>query len=64
MEIFNMWLLYVWWALVKIFFYYLALLTWILEIIMFASIVLIPIVLILREESDWWQKPFEEASYH
>ena len=53
-----------WLILLRIFFYYLALLTWILEIFMFASIILIPIVLILREEFDWWQKPFKEASYH
>ena len=52
-----------WLILLRIFFYYLALLTWILEIFMFASIILIPIVLVLREEYRWWKHPFYEASF-
>ena len=41
--------------------YYLALLTWILEIIMFASIILIPVCIYLRDLRDWWDKPFINA---
>ena len=44
--------------------YYLALLTWILEIIMFISIVLIPVCIYLRDSHDWWETPFSEAYAH
>lgn len=42
-------------------FYYLALLTWIAEILMFASIIFIPVVLFLRNKYLWFIRPFEEA---
>ena len=41
--------------------YYLALLIWIAEIIMFASIILIPVVMYLRRWCIWWDRPFTEA---
>lgn len=44
-------------------FYFLAFLIWILEIVMFASIVLIPVVMYLRDNYDWFERPFNEASY-
>lgn len=43
--------------------YYLALLIWIAEILMFASIVLLPVAIYLRNNNDWWENPFEEAHY-
>lgn len=42
---------------------YLALLTWILEIAMFASIIFIPIIIKLRWDSNWFRKPFETAYF-
>lgn len=45
----------------KILGYYLALLTAIVEIIMIASIVLIPVWYHLFNISDWWRQPFSEA---
>ena len=41
--------------------YYLAFLICILEIIMIATIVLIPLVRYLRDYYDWFEKPFEMA---
>ena len=41
--------------------YYLAFLTWILEIILFISIIGIPVVLYLRDNNDWFAQPFAEA---
>lgn len=41
--------------------YYLALLTWIFKIILFVSIVGIPIEIYLSDSSDWFEKPFNEA---
>lgn len=41
--------------------YYLALLIWIAEIAMFASVILIPVCMYLRDSSDWWYRPFSEA---
>ena len=38
--------------------YYLALLIWILEIIMFASIILLPVVVWLRDNYDAFKVPF------
>jgi len=38
--------------------YYLALLIWVLEIIMFASIVLLPLVVWLRDNFDAFKVPF------
>ena len=45
----------------RLWFYYLALLTWIAMIIMCATIVLIPVVILLRDKSYWWTRPFYEA---
>ena len=44
--------------------YYLALLICIVEIIMFASIILIPVAWCLREDFDWWSAPFYEARWN
>lgn len=44
--------------------YYLALLIYIAEIIMFASVVLIPLVMYLRDAEDWWKSPFTEARWN
>jgi hypothetical protein len=42
----------------KILHYYLALLVWILIIIMFASVILIPICMYLKDTFWLWYKPF------
>lgn len=42
--------------------FYLALLTWIFEILLFVSIIGIPICMYLRYTSRWFAFPFEEAS--
>ena len=54
------------WCNIRIFFikilcYYLALLTWIAAIIMCVSVVLIPLFVYLKEETDWFRRPFYEA---
>ena len=41
--------------------YYLAFLILILEIILFISIIGIPVVLYLRDHNDWFSHPFNEA---
>ena len=45
----------------KILYYYLALLIWILIIIMFISIILIPVCMYLKHNSMLWYKPFSAA---
>ena len=42
---------------------YLAGLIWLLEILMFASIILIPLVIYLRFQYRFFEKPFEEAYF-
>ena len=41
--------------------YYLATLTWLLEILMFTLIITIPAILYLREFNDWFGSPFRSA---
>lgn len=41
--------------------YFLAFLVWIIEILMFASIILIPFVMYLRNETEWFARPFAKA---
>lgn len=41
--------------------YYLALLTWILKIILWVSIVGIPMEIYLRDNYEWFEDPFYEA---
>jgi hypothetical protein len=41
--------------------YFLAFLVWIIEILMFASIILIPFVMYLRNETEWFEHPFAKA---
>ena len=41
--------------------YYLALITCIAEIIMFASVILIPVCMYLRDYYVWWNRPFSQA---
>ena len=42
--------------------YYLALLTWIAQILMCVSIILIPVFVYLYFNTDWWGNPFEYVS--
>lgn len=44
-------------------YYFLAFAIWILEIVMFASIALIPIVVDLRDSYPWFYRPFRQAAY-
>lgn len=41
--------------------YYLAFTVAIIEAVMFASVILVPLALWLREESDWFENPFDTA---
>ena len=41
--------------------YCLAFLICIIEILMFASIILIPVVMYLRDECEWFEHPFIKA---
>lgn len=43
--------------------YYLALTISIIEVIMFASLILIPPALLLREKTDWFEHPFKTADH-
>lgn len=42
-------------------YYYLAALTWILEILMFGLIITIPAIIYLRIFNDWFEMPFWRA---
>ena len=44
-------------------YYCLAALIWILEIIMFTSIIFIPMVIYLRVRYDWFEEPFGTAEW-
>ena len=41
--------------------YFLALLIWFAEILMCATILLIPVCIYLRDNDDWFDSPFNEA---
>lgn len=41
--------------------YWLALLIWFIEILMFVSILLIPVVVYARDNNDWFHAPFRNA---
>lgn len=47
--------------IVKMLYYYLALLTWLSIIIMCLSIVLIPLYVYLKVETEWYDEPFYSA---
>ena len=47
--------------IVKILCYYLALLTWFSIILMFLSVIFIPLYAFLKNETKWYDKPFGEA---
>ena len=42
-------------------YYFLALLVWIVMIIMFLTIILIPVVMHLRDNNEWFASPFSKA---
>ena len=44
--------------------YYLALLTWVLKIIMFLSIILIPVCKYSEDTYEWWDRPFGKALWN
>lgn len=46
----------------KLLMYYLALLTWIAQILLIVSIIGIPIFVYLIEETQWWGTPFDYVS--
>ena len=50
-------------TLKEILFMYIALIIWIAKIIMFLSIVLIPIAILLIDKYQWWKEPFDTAYY-
>lgn len=49
--------------IVRIGLYYFALLCWIFNIVMYATIIFIPIIHFLREESYWLGEPFYNAEH-
>lgn len=44
-------------------YYFLAFVIWILEIVMFATIILIPVAMYLRDSYVWFDAPFGQAGY-
>lgn len=44
--------------------YFLALLIWLLETIMFVSVILIPVIMYLRDNYEWFEKPFNTAYWN
>ena len=48
----------------KLLMYYLALLTWIAQILLVFSIIGIPILVYLIDKTYWWGMPFQYVTYN